>query len=258
MTASWYEPVAVRELEVQTARWPHRLSGLRIAHVSDLHFTRWTRAVRHAQHLLQTLDYDLLLVTGDFGVFRRWWPHAVRMTRRFFEPLVGRAPMYAVLGNHDHPLMAAADKLPLTFLRNQISQLPVGGAKINIAGLEQTVPRGGDLPGTLAQADPAVPTILLAHYPSTAFQLTDPIAQQVRLVLSGHTHGGQIRLPWLGCIWPNDRIPRRMAFGLHHVNGIPVHISAGIGVSLPLRMRINCPPEIAILTMREGDVPAEA
>jgi predicted MPP superfamily phosphohydrolase len=130
--------------------------------------------------------------------------------------------------------------------------VPLRGTPINIAGVEQTVPRGGDLHGTLAQADANAPTILLAHYPSTAFQLA---GNNVQLVLSGHTHGGQIRLPWVGCIWPNDLVPRRMASGLHVVNNVHVHVSAGIGVSLPLRVRFHCPPEIAILTMHSKTEP---
>jgi len=76
----------------------------------------------------------------------------------------------------------------------------------------------------------------------------------VQLVLSGHTHGGQIKLPWLGCVWPNDRIPRRLARGVHEVNGTKVHVSAGIGSSPPLPVRINCPPELSLLTL----VPADA
>jgi predicted MPP superfamily phosphohydrolase len=241
------EPVLVRTWDVAARGWPQSLAGLRIAHVSDFHFTRWTRPVRHAQQLLKMLDYDLLLVTGDFGLFHRWWPHAATMTRRFFAPLAGRVPMFAVLGNHDHPNLASVQGLPLAFLRNQVASVSWSGTKINVAGIEQSIPRAGDLKGTLAQAHPDAPTLLLAHYPSTVYQLS---GQNVQLVLSGHTHGGQIRLPWLGCIWPNDRIPRKMASGLHLVNDVHIHISAGIGVSLPIRMRINCPPEIAILTMR--------
>lgn len=241
------EPVVVRQWDVATRNWPEGLSGLRIAHISDLHFTRWTRTLAHAKGLLETLPYDLLVVTGDFGNFHRHWPHAANMARDFFAQIAERAPTFAVLGNHDHPRLPTAENLPLRFLRNQVAQVSIRGGVINVAGIEQTVPRGGDLQGTLAQADDRSPTVLLAHYPSTAYSLN---GRNVQLVLSGHTHGGQIRLPWLGCIWPNDRIPRKMSNGLHMVNDVHVHVSAGIGVSLPLRIRINCPAEIAILTMR--------
>lgn len=245
MFRSRSQPVVVRNLDVRARNWPARLSGLRIAHASDFHFTRWNAVFRHAQELLCDLDYDLLLVTGDFGNFRRHWRHAVDMTRRFFEPLAGRRPTLAVLGNHDNPLFAMVPDLPFTLLRNASATVAVRGESITIAGVEQTVPRGGELEKTLLGIGEA-PAILLAHYPSTAFRLD---GSPVQLVLSGHTHGGQIRLPWLGCIWPNDHVPRRMASGLHRVNDLHVHISAGLGASLPLRVRINCPPEIAILTI---------
>jgi predicted MPP superfamily phosphohydrolase len=235
--------------DVVARGWPDGLSGLRIAHVSDFHFRRWNRSTIHAQELLKALEYDLLLVTGDFGNFHRHWRHAADMTREFFAPVAGRVPTLAVLGNHDNPRFPTAGNLPLTFLRNQSIRLPIRGAEVVVAGIEQVQPRGGDLNATLAAVEPGVPTILMAHYPSTSSRVR---AEQVQLVLSGHTHGGQIRLPWLGCIWPNDHVPRRMACGLHQVNDVHVHVSAGIGASLPIRMRINCPPEIAILTMRCG------
>lgn len=247
MPATRSQPVVVREIEVSAGNWPAALSGLRIAHASDFHFTRWNSVYRHAQQLLRSLDYDLLLVTGDFGNFRRHWRHALEMTRTFFDPLLGRAPTFAVLGNHDNPLFATAPNLPFTLLRNESVKVALRGTHLTLAGLEQTVPRGGELTRTLVGAMDGTPTVLMAHYPSTVFRLEN---RTVHLVLSGHTHGGQIRLPWLGCLWPNDHVPRRMASGLHVVNNVHVHVSAGIGASLPVRIRVNCPPEIAILTMR--------
>lgn len=247
--------MAVREWDVAAHKWPGGLSGLRIAHVSDFHFKRWNRPTLHAQELLKSLDYDLLLVTGDFGNFHRHWRHAAEMTRRFFEPIAGRVPTFAVLGNHDDPCFPSAGNLPLTFLRNQSTRLSIKGTELFVAGIEQVVPRGGNLAATLAEVEPEAPTVLLAHYPSTTYRVT---AKQAQLVLSGHTHGGQIRMPWFGCIWPNDRVPRKMASGLHQVNDVHVHVSAGIGASLPIRMRINCPPEIAILTMRCGKKASES
>jgi len=247
-------PVIVRELNVPLTGLPSGLDGLRIAHVSDLHFRRWDRVTQAAQSLLLTLDYDLLAVTGDLGNFRRHWRMAADLARRFFEPLAERGTIFAVLGNHDDPRMADAD-LPLRFLKNESVILDFSGAKLRLAGVDQSKRHAEDLSTVLDSRFSQEPTILLAHYPSTVFRLPN---RCIQLVLSGHTHGGQIRLPGLGCLWANDRIPRRMSRGLHRVAGTTIHVSPGIGVSLPLRMRWNCPPEVAVLSLVARDPTREA
>ncbi len=238
-------PVVVRESDVAIDGWPDELSGVRIAHISDLHLRRWNETLRHAQRILAGARYDLLFVSGDFGTLRRYWKTAIELTKRFFDPLAERSAIHAILGNHDDPRIAEAD-LPLIFLRNQSICVDVQGVIVNVSGIEQAGRTGGDLEATLGTARSDSPTILMAHYPSTVFRLTP---DRVQLVLSGHTHGGQIRLPGVGCIWPNDRVPRRMASGLHRVAGIWLNVSAGIGASLPVPVRINCPPEISVLTL---------
>lgn len=238
--------VVLREFDVPLAGWPAALDGLRFAHVSDMHMRRWNRVSEAARELLRTLDYDLLVATGDFSNFRRRWPKAVELVRRFFDPLRGRTPIYAVLGNHDDPRIASAPDLPITFLRDECSRVELRGAYFSLVGLEQRCRRGACAADAFMGAAP--PTILLAHYPSTVFRL--PSGTQVDLILSGHTHGGQIRVPWIGCLWPNDAIPRAMAAGLHRVGQTFVHVSAGVGVSLPIHMRINCPAEVAVISLR--------
>ena len=238
------EAVIAREVNVPLPGLPAGLDGLRMAHVSDFHFRRWDRASQAAQTLLTDLDYDLLLVTGDFCSFRWKWRKAVELTQRFLGPIAQR-PAYAVLGNHDDPRLADAG-LPLRFLRNESVSLDFLGAGLTLAGVDQSGRRTEDLDAALRGVPAGGVTILLAHYPSTVFRV--PIGE-VQLVLSGHTHGGQIRLPGLGCVWANDRIPRRMSRGLHEVAGTMIHVSPGIGVSLPLRIRLNCPSEVTVLTL---------
>ena len=131
------EAVIARELNVPLTGLPSGLDGLRMAHVSDFHFRRWDRASQAAQTLLSDLDYDLLLVTGDFCSFRWKWRQAAELTRRFFEPIARRRPTYAVLGNHDDPRLADAD-LPLRFLRNESVSLDFLGAGLSLAGADIT------------------------------------------------------------------------------------------------------------------------
>lgn len=246
--------VLIAEHNVPIAGLAPALDGVRIAHISDLHLRRWDRVTQAAQEALATLDYDVLAATGDFGCFRRHWRQAALLARRFFEPLAARGPVYAVLGNHDDPRLATAPDMPLTFLRNESRRMQFNGAALFLAGVDQFRRRTERLDLALSETSPDAPVVLLAHYPSTVFRLR---STQAALVLSGHTHGGQIRFPWIGCAWANDRIPRAMSRGLHGVNGTHLHVSPGIGVSLPLRVRINCPAEVAVLSLRSKVVVAE-
>lgn len=234
---------------------PGRLIGLRLGHVSDLHAGRWNSTLAAAQDLLLAAELDLVLATGDFCTSPRRWRRGADMIRRFFGPVVERTPVFGVLGNHDHAELANLGDLPLTLLRNESVEFRCGDTVLRLAGVEQTAPRRGDLPAALRQGANAAATVLLAHYPSTVFKLP---AGQVDLQLSGHTHGGQIRLPGLGCLWTNDRISRRMAQGLHAVGGTFLHVSPGIGVSPPLPIRLNCPAEVTVLTLVRGGSTARA
>jgi len=251
----------VTEPQVEIAEYGVRLHSslgkageVRVAHISDLHFRRWDAVSVAAQSQLLALDYDLLVATGDFGNFRRHWRSAADLTKRFFDPLVERGEVFAVLGNHDDPRIASAADMPLTFLRNESRLVHTPGGTIRLAGVDQFTKGAESLKDAFADTGDDEPVVLLAHYPSTAFRLEK---HRVDLVLSGHTHGGQIRLPRVGCIWPNDRIPRALSQGLHAVNGTNLHVSPGIGTSLPLRVRINCPAQIAILTLTNAVITPE-
>jgi len=245
--------VATRHLTVPLAAKNQTLADLRIAHVSDFHFRKWNRVVASTQKLLMALDYDLLVVTGDLGHWPRRWKRAVQITRRFFEPLADRYDIYAILGNHDNPAIAQSKELPLIFLRNESIVIEKQSGRYRLAGVEQLQRDEGDLEAALGSGWD-MPTILLAHYPSTVYRLSPG---RVALQLSGHTHGGQMRLPYLGCLWSNDRLPHRYAQGLNMVNGTALHVSAGIGTSLPIPLRFNCPPEVTILTFQSVSASAK-
>ena len=139
--------------------------------------------------------------------------------------------------------------LPIRFLRNEVVVVPFGGGEFRLAGVEQNHFGGEDLIKTLPGSRQDGLEVLLAHYPSTVYRIPHG---RVQLVLSGHTHGGQIRWPFFGCLWTNDALPNRLAHGLHWVNGTWLHVTSGVGVTPPVKVRINCPAELSVLTLKQA------
>ncbi len=239
--------VVVRHIEVPLDGLPRGADGLRLIHLSDLHLRKWGRVEREVQRLLSIIDHDLLLITGDFCNRPQQHAHAADLTSRLLEPIAPKHGIVAVLGNHDLPCFTAHD-MPVQFLRNDNTHIELdSGGALCLAGVEQSHHRRGEARTALKGASPKLPRIVLTHYPSTAYEL--PSASGV-LMLAGHTHGGQVRIPGIGCVFNNDRIPVSMSRGLHMVNGNWLHVTAGIGASSPVPVRLFCPPEIGLITLR--------
>lgn len=231
---------------------PPELAGLRIAHLSDFHFRRWDGPTDQARELLRRVGFDLLAVTGDFCLSSSNRRRSAALARRFFSSL--RAPLgqFAVLGNHDtEDLPELLAGTPLEFLRNRCRVVQWRGVPLNIVGLDCAQYRRLERPEVaMAGRQAGAFTLVLCHYPSAVRLLAK---WQVGLVLAGHTHGGQVRLPVVGCVWSHDSISVRHAFGLHTMGGSLVHVTAGIGTTGPVLVRVNCPPEVAIIELRRAD-----
>jgi hypothetical protein len=221
------------------------MAPLRIVHLSDFHFRWWTPLLDRIQDRLAALEFDLLLLTGDFCEWPCNWRHTAAMVRRLLGPLRPRLGCYAAPGNHDAAILAEQfDDGLVRFLKNDSVEIGLNGSAINLAGTDYSFCSVGDLPRTLERCRNGRMTILLSHLPSTIHHLPDGL---VELVLSGHTHGGQWRLPWWGGVMLNDRIEPHQVHGLHRVGRRWLHVTAGVGTSGPFRFRFNCPPEIALL-----------
>jgi predicted MPP superfamily phosphohydrolase len=246
--------VQLRSHDLPIAHLPGDADGLRIAHVSDLHLRSLDGPAWAAQSLLLKQDYHLLVCTGDIACVGQSLDKAADLCRRFFEPLAERTRCLAVLGNHDAEALADVPGLPVRFLCDEWVPVRVGRSSLAVAGVNQAGGRPGMLERALDWVGPDQVVLLLAHYPSTVYRAQDP---RIRAVLAGHTHGGQIRLPLLGCLWAQDQIPLGLVRGLHTVQGRCLHVSAGLGVSTPLRFRFLCPPEMSILTLRRVGKPDE-
>jgi predicted MPP superfamily phosphohydrolase len=232
---------------------PGQLDGLRLLHVTDLHVRDGSGPSAWLPEIASTLSYDLTLYTGDFidG------DDDIKPLATLLSAMPAQAPSYAVLGNHDYwsagreprpndmaRLGSALSEVGVTVLRNAAA-LACGG-RIYVAGVDDPVTGLDDAGAAMAAVPPNAACILLAHSPDVLQRLA---GHKPTLVLAGHTHGGQVRLPVPGPVFNVTSLPRRLAMGYHVHEGTPLFVSRGVGYS-GLDIRFRCPPQIALLELR--------
>ncbi len=239
---------ARHELDVTRATLPVRglppaLNGLRIALVTDLHRSETVshEQVADAAALANSLKPDLVVLGGDYVTWsdRRYMVPAAEALSSLTAP----HGVYAILGNHDddREMPAALEKQGFSVLKDARTRLTVRGEVLELAGIRFWTRRGADIQDVLRGA--GATTVLLAHDPR---RLTEAAALDVPLVLSGHTHGGQIVLPLVGAL-AGRKFP--VLAGAARRGPTTLFVSRGVGtVYVPIRL--NCPPEVALLTLR--------
>jgi predicted MPP superfamily phosphohydrolase len=203
------------------------------------------------------VPHDLICYTGDFIDSDEDLPRLAGLLAE----MPRTAPAYAVLGNHDYRpygrrqgrnnvgrLRQTLHAAGITILTNE--SRPLYGGRLYIAGVDDPATWRDDLDQALAHVPSTASSVLLAHSPDIVLRLA---GHRPGLILAGHTHGGQIRLPFVGAVLTESHIPRRLAMGLHPYQGTQLFVSRGIGYS-GLDLRLGCPPEVALLTLRSPAV----
>lgn len=236
----------VTEIGIELARLPAGLEGFRIVHLSDLHHEFAQEVALHAAELAAESECDLVLVTGDFVV------HRVTPGLENVLAALGRSRaalgVWGILGNHDiwHDRDAvehALDRHGLRRITNRAEDLVTPGGRVRLIGVEHPWRRVEDWPGLIGAGEAL--RIVLSHTPDNFRRLA---RLGVDLVLAGHTHGGQWRLPFIGSLVVPSRHGRGYDQGVFERDGAVLHVSRGVG-SVGIPLRINCPPEITRVTL---------
>jgi predicted MPP superfamily phosphohydrolase len=242
--------VRMRELDIAIPGLPAAFDGYRVAQLSDLHLggltpPKWGETWAR---LSNAAAPDLVAVTGDLVSSGTDFHHDIA---RVIGSLRAADGVFVSMGNHDYfgdgePLVTLLREAGAVVLRNEGRSVTRNGATLFVAGVDDTWTRRADLLRTLADREPDVCTLLLAHDPELF-----PLAAQhgVSLVLSGHTHGGQIALPFFPKLLGLGKLAHRFHLGLYRDGDSSLYVHPGLGTTGP-PIRVGVAPEIAILTLR--------
>lgn len=249
--------LVVQRREVKLRELPAAFEGFRIAQISDIHLDEFTEPffLTEVVHRLNRLRPDLVLLTGDFitrgALTFLASEHAAHRCSEILSTL--QCPLrFGVLGNHDVSVSApmvidalAQAKVPI--LQNRYVPIEKDGARMWLCGVEDPATSRPDLDLAIP-AKPDGPVLLMAHEPDYADTVaTHQRASHIDLIFSGHTHGGQVRLPVLGAM-VLPPMGKKYPEGLYTVGPMQLYVNRGLGtVGLPFRL--NCPPEITEVTL---------
>jgi predicted MPP superfamily phosphohydrolase len=254
-------PRIVRQ-EIVLRRWPARLNGFTIALLSDFHYDPYfsCHPLRSAIGMVNDLRPDLIALTGDFVSTALLESNdlkaafAAEPCASLLSKLNARHGLWAVMGNHDfftdqEHVIAALQAQGIQVLSNQSVPIEANGSRFWLAGVNDVLSGTADLRATLRDLPPGEATVLLAHEPDYADRV---VSFPIDLQLSGHSHGGPIRIPGLLNLYLPE-LGKKYILGLYRIGQLTLYTNAGLGtVNLPIRL--NCPPEITLLTMRAAEV----
>ncbi len=263
---AWYgthvEPFRLQtsHLEIQTAKWSNSSSSVRIVQISDLHIERLTRRERALPALAEALQPDLIALTGDFlSTSYRDDPRALSDLSWLLGQLRAPAGVWAVWGTAevDLPpvLRPVLEEAGVVVLEDQAREVEVRGQRLWLMGLRclrQPEEESRTLACLLSPAPADAVTVLLYHVPDLMPQAA---ALGVDLFLTGHTHGGQWRLPCFGALLTSSRYWKRYEAGHYRQGRTHLYVSRGLGLEgfgTP-RARFFCPPELVAVTIRAAE-----
>lgn len=237
----------------------------RIVFFTDLHVGPYKRSdfVKRVVKKVNSLRADLIFIGGDFTTGEDFHPKYLTPLKK----LEANYPIVAVLGNHDYnlnfsfetprPSLAkkVAEKLKslnIKVLRNKSYTYEFGKEKVNIVGIDSLWAKKDNVEKAFRKVEQRYPTVVLAHNPDIVYKVKKLEGKRVDILLSGHTHGNQFRLPFDGALFPFIRpikLSAKYLQGFNKFRGIPMYVNAGTGETLT-RIRLFDPPEIVVFDLK--------
>ncbi len=239
--------IRIRKNDFRIRNLPAAFDGYTILHISDLHLDMHPGFPHALIEAVHQVDYDLCVLTGDFRALT-YGPYEAAIDGMRQVRIHLKGPVYGVLGNHDTICMVLdLEEMGVRMLLNEYVALDRGGERIYLAGIDDPhYYRADNLEKTADPIHPDAVSILLAHSPEIYKHAAHA---GFNLMLSGHTHGGQICLPGGWPLTCNARCPRDFCSGAWSYQDLNGYTTAGSGSSI-VDVRLNCPPEITLHYLR--------
>jgi predicted MPP superfamily phosphohydrolase len=234
---------------------PPEFDGLVVAHLSDLHMARYGLRERRLITVLTQAKPDLIVLTGDF-LANGSDPTEVQRFLKDLQPLATPFGVWAVLGNHDHPDTLAQgpeamrrffNEADVALLVNEGGRIGRGLDTLSLIGIDDPYTRHDRLWEALKGMQRTPFAILLSHSPEIFIKAD---LARFDLVLAGHTHGGQIRLPWIGALWLPEG-SERYESGWFSGERAKMFVTRGVGTSI-LPIRFLARPEVPLITLKRA------
>jgi predicted MPP superfamily phosphohydrolase len=237
----------VRHNDVRSKKLPRAFDGFSVLHISDLHVDLSLKAMERLHQLLPSLTYDICVLTGDYRG-QTFGPYQSALDGMASLCKIIKQPIFGVLGNHDTiQMLPALEEMGIRMLLNEKSTIARESHCIHVAGVDDAhFYRAHNFERAAADIPSTDFSILLSHTPEIYQQAAHA---EFDLMLSGHTHGGQICLPGQIPISLDSVLPRRFGAGAWKYHEMIGYTSVGVGCSI-VAARFNCPPEITLHTLR--------
>lgn len=246
-----YPLVASEEIEISNhtiriKNLPKAFDGLKLVHLTDIHHSKFVsfNDVFRMVELSNLQNPDVVLLTGDYIT---WSKKFIPPVAEALRGLKSRLGVYAVLGNHDVRVDAdkvtqALEKVQIKVLRNASARIDLKGDSLWIGGVDEYMYGQSDIRKAMTNVPRSQPRILLAHNPEI---IDEAGRHQVDFVLAGHTHGGQIKIPYMRSLNIVTQPGREILEGFVRNGRTQMYISRGLG-KVVVPVRILCPPEIPV------------
>ncbi len=248
----WFD---IKTIDLSIPGLDPAFEGYRIVQLTDIHARTGVmdrQMLERVAKLANEQQPDLIALTGDY--ITRTPDRAGEMLENAFSQLRAKDGIVAVMGNHERgygedisPIEVALHAGKANILNNAVYSIDRQGSKLNIGGVDDVMFGLANLPKTIAQLPKTGTNILLAHEPD--FGDTSAATGRFALQLSGHSHGGQIVLPFIPRVTPP--LGKKYINGLYHIREMQLYVSPGVGTTGIPKSRFNCRPEISILVLHQ-------